>query len=442
MGAIGGLLGFSGGAGGSGFGGPGASSQGVAPIVNPTSQEQINGAYLGANNAMNSQQNLLNALQQQNGLSNQTQVYNQLQGVANGTGPNPAQAQYQQNIQNLAQQQAGALASAKGISPALQARLVSQQGSAAMQNAAGQGATNLANQQLNAINAAGVMAGQQASNQIGQTNANVQAQQAEQNALLGAQGNANSANAGLQGNINSTNAGLAQTQMQGQQGIIGNLMNSAGLGAKLFTGANGGQVPKMAEGGGINDFAGPSGPQSRFGQFLLSQNHINGAPQQMDAPVFAPAVSSVSGGIGGSLKNKKKPQALEEQEDNSALSGNYVPGGTEIYSSPNYGSSLMDMQNDGSSYLNTGFASGLMNSPTAMARGGSAHDYRVGGNVVAKNPKEKAVKAGNSYANDKIPAVLSEGEVVIPRNVMQGSDPVRGAAEFVQAVLAKKRAKK
>jgi hypothetical protein len=48
------------------------------------------------------------------------------------------------------------------------------------------------------------------------------------------------------------------------------------------------------------------------------------------------------------------------------------------------------------------------------------------------------VKSGNSYANDKIPAMLSEGEVVIPRNVMQGKNPVDGAARFVQAVLARK----
>jgi hypothetical protein len=71
------------------------------------------------------------------------------------------------------------------------------------------------------------------------------------------------------------------------------------------------------------------------------------------------------------------------------------------------------------------------------ARGGLAKD---GGHVAAKNPNQKAKKPGNSYDNDKIPAMLSEGEVVVPRSVMQSQDPVRGAADFVQKVLSKRKA--
>jgi hypothetical protein len=51
-----------------------------------------------------------------------------------------------------------------------------------------------------------------------------------------------------------------------------------------------------------------------------------------------------------------------------------------------------------------------------MSTGGMA---QYGGDVKATNPKQKAIKTGDSYANDKIEAVLSEGEVVIPRSIMQ-----------------------
>lgn len=72
-------------------------------------------------------------------------------------------------------------------------------------------------------------------------------------------------------------------------------------------------------------------------------------------------------------------------------------------------------------------------------RGGSAdHDFRCGGKVSATKPSEKAVKPGNSYANDKVKALLSEGEVVLPRSVMQSEAPVRNAADFVRKVLAKR----
>jgi hypothetical protein len=47
----------------------------------------------------------------------------------------------------------------------------------------------------------------------------------------------------------------------------------------------------------------------------------------------------------------------------------------------------------------------------------------------------KAKVQGNSEKNDTVPAMLSPGEVVIPRDVMQSSDPVSGAAKFVAALL-------
>lgn len=401
MGAIGGLVGLGGGAAGSSFAGPAQ-----AGTIGTTNSQEIGSAYNGSQQTLQQQQALLQAIQQQSGLANQSQTYNQLQGIANGTGPNPAQAQYQQNIQQLAQQQAGAISSTKGISPALQARLIEQQGSSAMQNAAGQGAANLANQQMGAINSAANIAGTQASNQIGQTNANAQAQQAEQSQILGATAQANSTAAGQQANINSANAGLAQEQMKGQQGLVGGVINGVG---SLF--ADGGAVAPVFA--GTPPQAG-SAPSSKFGQFMKG---MGGAPQTQ-APTAASAPMT------GEAALQQGSTSLVQGLGRAFKSTPETAGQSLAASGPEAGPDMA--------------ATGAM----FAAKGGVSHDYRGGGGVKAKKPQEKAVKSGNSYANDKIPAVLSEGEVVIPRSVMQGKDPARGAAQFVQAVLAKKRARR
>ena len=77
----------------------------------------------------------------------------------------------------------------------------------------------------------------------------------------------------------------------------------------------------------------------------------------------------------------------------------------------------------------------------ALASGGSVHNLKQGGGVKAKNSKEKAKVKGNSYSNDTIPAMLSEGEVVIPRDVMESGDPINASARFVAQVLAKRKVK-
>ena len=109
MGAIGGLLGLNGGANGSGYAAPAGTN-----IVNPTNPGQLAAANQGAQNSLQSQQQLLGALQGQNGLQNQSNVYGQLQGVVNGTGPNPAQAMLNQQTGTNVANQAALMAGQRG----------------------------------------------------------------------------------------------------------------------------------------------------------------------------------------------------------------------------------------------------------------------------------------------------------------------------------------
>jgi hypothetical protein len=302
------LLGLGGGAGGTSF------------SLNPgTNANQVNTAY-------NQNQALLTALQGQNGLGNQSQVYNQLQNVAAGQGPNPAQAMLNQatgaNVANQAALQAGQRGASQNVG--LAARNAALAGTNAQQQAAGQGATMQANQALGALGQAGQLANTQAGQQIGAT-------QNEQNILQ----NANTA-------YNQQQAGLAQTQMQGQQSMLSGVLG--GIGA---LGGTVGNVAKgisqgMADGGLVPN---QMGVQSMFGQSLANQPMSSG------------------GNVGEKLK-----------------AGGHVPGQAKV--------------------------------------------------------------KGDSLKNDSVKALLSPGEVVIPRSVMNSKDPIRGAAQFVQSVMAKKKARK
>lgn len=256
----------------------GASGPGFKAVSDPGST----GFYSNQSaQGIQQQQDFLKAIQAQNGLGNQSSVFqqqqglaNQLQGVANGTGPNPALAQLnQQTGQNVANQ-AALMAGQRGSSAnaGLIARQAAQQGAQTQQQAVGQGATLQAQQQLAAMqqlqnqqasmgNLASTQVGQQQGAISGLNQASLQGQSNE----LGLQANANTTNAGMQG----SNAGMQGNLLSGITG---------GLGAALLAG--GGEVPQRYAGGTINVDSDPlmspvgqqqataSGPQSNAGKFF------------------------------------------------------------------------------------------------------------------------------------------------------------------------------
>ena len=61
--------------------------------------------------------------------------------------------------------------------------------------------------------------------------------------------------------------------------------------------------------------------------------------------------------------------------------------------------------------------------PVKASEGGEIHEYLNGGLVKADRPGERAIVKGNSPRNDRIPADLSEGEVVLPRTISQNPQP-------------------
>lgn len=447
-----------------------------------------NNSTANQNNQYANAAGLQNQLAAQNGVGSESAalagiagpggVASQYQNIASGIGPNPAQAALNQSTGQNVTNQAALMAGQRGAGAnvGLMARQAAQQGAATQQQAVGQAATMQAQQQLAGLqglqgaqtSAAGIAAqqvGQQqqqqqiaaaqaqqqmanqmasyqalagqtnvmAGQQLNQTNAVNQSAQQEQNIQQQGINAQNQANVSMQSSINGANAGLASAGMQQQSGLIGGVLGGAGAAIGLGK-AEGGLIKspkKMAEGGetaeqapiqqpasatAVPSIAVPpvqqNGPASSFGKFLQGYGGSNG---QSGNPLQQ-GMTQLGAGIGILFKHKSETPAATP-----------VPA-----AEPAAPISSVGPDDAGDS-----------NSESMMAaRGGRAHhDFRTGGHVAATTPKEKAVKSGNSYANDKIPAVLSEGEVVIPRSVMQSKDPIASSAKFVRDVLAKKKRK-
>lgn len=211
----------------------------------PGTTDQLSGAQGTYNNNVQAQNNLLAALQ----------------GQANGTGPNPAQAMFNQSTNQNIDQNSGMIASQKGINPALATRQASMNAANMGQQAAGQAATMQAQQQVNAQNQMGNVAGQIGSQALNQQNIAQQGFYAPQ----------------------SINAGVATGNAKNNAGLIGGLM---GAGGAAFM-AEGGMVdkPGYAEGGMIGNQE--LDPMSSATAFFNSQ---------LNAPVDIWKMTSMNGG--------------------------------------------------------------------------------------------------------------------------------------------------
>lgn len=238
-----------GGSGSSGNAGMNFSAQPSPNMITPVTKSQLDQQYTNTQTGLDQQNAFLRAVQAQNGLGNQANVFGQMQGVANGTGPNPAQAQLAQatgaNVSNQAAMMAGQRGAGSNVG--MMSRQAAQQGANTQQQSAGQAATLQAQQSLGALNQMGGIATNQANQQANATNAYSNAALGSQQNMLGAAGAFNNANVGMQSNINSTNAGISGVTAQGQNQMMGNMMGGIGSAFQM--------IPSMfGSSGGSGDF--------------------------------------------------------------------------------------------------------------------------------------------------------------------------------------------
>ncbi len=222
-----------------------------ANLLQTATPEQLAAAQSGVQSGLGQQQSFLNALQGQNGIGNQSQVFAQQQALANqlqqqsmGQGPNPAQQMLANATGQNVAQQAALMGSQRGAgaNAGLMARQASQQGAGIQQQGAGQAALMGAQQQIaaqqqlqNQQQMMAGLAGQQVGQQGNALNSLNQFQQGNQGQMLNAAGNLNSANVSQTNNSNTI-----QGQLQGQQAkqggqLLGGLMGAAGAAFPMYT---------------------------------------------------------------------------------------------------------------------------------------------------------------------------------------------------------------
>jgi hypothetical protein len=363
--------------------------------------------------------------QQQAQLANvnqaQTNLASQLQNIAAGQGPNPAQAMLNQatgqNVANQAALAAGQRGAASNVG--LIQRQAAQQGRQTQQQAAGQGAAMQAQQQLGALGQIGGVLGQQGNQAVG--------------AIGGYEQAINAAN--------QINAQTAQNAAQYGQGFGGGLLT--GVGSML---AKGGEV-KMQGGGD------PSDPFS-YGNSGDSTTPMPAAPASGSGSFIGNFVNSI--GSSGKGKGKGAIRGLLSSLTKSSASQNPMAGAQSLGSGSMYNQNLTPWGN--AAIASPGAAAGGAGWAGAdVGAGAGAADVAGGGSglgalLVAKGgkinmgsklkqgghvPGQAKVK-GNSYDNDHVKALLSPGEIVLPRSVTQSKDPIGNSAKFVADVFRKK----
>jgi hypothetical protein len=196
-------------------------------------------------------------------------------------------------------------------------------------------------------------------------------------------------------NYQNVMGGLTEKRVGQQPGAIGGLLQ--GLGKAVF-GAEGGEIPE---------------PQHLFvGGAAAALPMMEQAGAMEALPVVAGAGSGGSGGAKALQQLAQFGKGLQGDKSGNILQGSLLGKSTDEPSS----------------------VARYLSQMPKMAGGGSVGTaLKAGGKV----PGTASVP-GNSLKNDTVHAMLSPGEVVIPRTVMQSGDPVRGSAEFVAALLAKK----
>lgn len=352
----------------------------LAPTDHTDYGGNIAGSYQNANAGYGNAQ----ALQAQ-----QQQLANQLLSQSQGQGPNPVQAALAQNTGNNVQAQAALMASQRGAgaNAGLVARQAAMQGGAQQQQATGQAATLGAQQQLAAQQQLQAQQQNMAGNNIAEqgVNANLYGVSA------GAQNAQNNTAVENYGQMNGINSQIAQNNSNAVNKTNGSLLNGIGGGAQMLAG-------KFAQGGKV--------PLPEHLQHVGSIYHPNMYARGGNVPDLNNSVA-VAASYGGK----------EKAQDDTGGTTPPVASPASMGGGPSLGAS-------------TDLGPGLAPSSLSFMQGAAA--LKSGGQVGGK-----ASVKGNSYKNDNVPALLSPGEVVLPRSVTQSDNAPDKAAEFVRHLQSK-----
>lgn len=352
-----------------------------------------------------------------------TDVYNQQNNLAQallkqtqGGGPNPAQTMLNTATGNNVANTAALIASSRGasVNPGQVARAAAMNGANIQQQAAGQGATLEAQQELEAQKELQNLYGTQGSNAL-----------QEESILQGALAAENASKTTGQLGAAQINASAAQNNANNAASTTGGLLGSIGgaIGG-IFGFARGGKVldymenPQHFDGGGIAQYATPVDPR----MILNISTKDSGVTNSMGFGGKSPkSTSAFSSDFSGA-----NPESLGVDTTMPTMSGTEIPGAVGTPAA------IPDLMPAFGSLIPTGQVAAPSLGAALLSRGGAV-DYRSGGSVPGKG-----VAKGDSPKNDTVPAMLSPGEEVLPRSVTQAPDAPERAKKFVQALMDKK----
>lgn len=464
-----------------GFQATGAGNSGAAFAAQ---QQQALGNY---NAATGQQQQLAQAL------------LNQSQGV----GPNPAQMLTQSATQGAINQNQGMIASQKGISPAMAQRLGAQNAAQMSQQGAAQGSMLQAQQEMNAQQQYGQNIQQQAGNAASMYGTATNAINQSNSTQSGLQAQANAANQNMMGGLMQGvgTAGMMAAMKDGGQvqylddgdwvSSLESAASSAGDSIKQALGAPGVQQEDInkqtflqtksndsdsdhkADGGPVRHFDQGSGPIQLNGTDTdlnaLNNTQTSYASKQLGAQMNP--TSKPSNPMGGAFQSDAGTQIANQMLAKAGVA-NYAPGITaNQFSGLGQQAGQLMQQNNQNNQQFSDFDS-APNNPSvssqdmSFASGGKVprHLHIVaniyhGDRMNKMAPVEpnmpstvaalkdrgghvpgKAKVQGDSPKNDVVKTLLSPGEMVIPRSVMNSDDPIQNAAKFVADKLKEKSA--
>lgn len=381
----------------------------------------------------------------------QQQLASALGSVANGTGPNPAQAMLSNATGANVANQAALIAGQRGAGAnvGLQARQAAMAGSNVQQQAAGQAAALQSQQQLGALGAQGQVLGQMGTQNIAEQGAN--------NSLFGsASGAQNTQNSNTITNYNDAqglNQKTSQSNADATNKTTGGFLNGAGSALTGLLGlAKGGQVPSHmeqvfsiyhADGGMI-----PAAPATDTSTAVSTSTATSPAlsPEQrknkemklkdvMD-PNSTAMIGYAAGGAVAPRDFKRVSKYLVSPKDQAAIDNIRVQegpvSGDDPGEDPNKWKQQRLAQDPHTAAPEGELPSAVKPQMQLPSNVIGSTDFRSGGAVPGT-----AKVAGNSLKNDIEPAMLSPKEIVLPRSVTMAPDAPEKAKEFVEALLKK-----
>lgn len=138
----------------------------------------------------------------------------------------------------------------------------------------------------------------------------------------------------------------------------------------------------------------------------------SGSYQTPTAPNYNQAASNIGSMIGSAANSSSG-------YDGSGGSAQMIAGGP------------MDAGSVASDVMVAAKGGKVMKRPLPMMHGKNMALKSKGGKVKADGKSEKAVSNHDSYANDKVPAMLSEGEVVMDKDTLNDPGPIGQMARTV-----------